>query len=253
VLRASRLELGARDIDAERAIDGLRRRLSQDDRLLEVADHGAGTRGFVGSTGKPSTRRVSDIYRRAAATPAWGRFLFALVRECGSLRILELGTNLGISAAHLCAALAANERKQAAGRLVTIEGDPGLAALAREHLHQLGHAARCRVVVGRFADVLDSVKTEHAPFDLAFIDGHHEERAAHAYWRSLRPAMAAGGCVAFDDIEPGRPVRRAWRRIVADERLRGASAVDLLGMGLLFVPGAETDARAEIPTRSRGQ
>jgi predicted O-methyltransferase YrrM len=239
VERASRL--GAWE-DAERgeeAIDELRGRLAADERKVEIEDHGAGTRGLTGANHKPSHRTVSEIYGRAAATPAWGRFLFALVRELKPRTILELGTNLGVSAAHLSAGLAVNEERHGVtGQLTTIEGDATLADLARVHLAELGHSGRTEVVTGRFAELLETVKSERGPFDLVFIDGHHEEAATIRYWQSLRSALAEGACVAFDDIEPGRPVRRAWRRIIAEARERDAGFVDLVGMGLLFTSGA---------------
>jgi predicted O-methyltransferase YrrM len=235
VLDALRARTDSDEESAGRAIAELRQRLSDDHRPLTIEDHGAGTRGMVGGEAKPAVRTISEIYGRAAATPAWGRILYRLVRALEPRSVLELGTNLGVSAAHLAAALEVNERRGGgSGRLVTIEGDAGLADLARENLARLGHAGRTTVLTGRFSDVLDSVKREHGPFDLAFIDGHHEEAATRDYWLSIRGAMDGGGCVAFDDIEPGRPVRRAWKRIVAEERAAGGAAVDLIGMGLLF-------------------
>jgi predicted O-methyltransferase YrrM len=133
---------------------------------------------------------------------------------------------------------------------VTIEGDPGIAGVARTHLDRLGHRDRVDVITGRFGDVLPHVLTD--PFDLVFVDGHHEEAATHAYWEMLRPTLPAGACVAFDDIEPGRPVRRAWKRIVSAEKARGAVAVDLLGLGLLFMPAAGAGAAESVSASELG-
>jgi predicted O-methyltransferase YrrM len=234
--RALRLRLSGAEADAEAAIDSLRSDLERDERLVYVEDHGAGTRGLMLSETKPRARRVADVYRRAAARPAWGRLLFSLVRELRPQRVLELGTSLGVSAAHLASALALNEVEGfGAGRLLTIEGDPGVAELARGHLGDLALGDRVDVVTGVFADALPRILVERGPFDLVFVDGHHDEVATLAYWRMLRPHLAPGACVGFDDIEPGRPVRRAWRRIIAAERGEGAGAVDLVGLGLLFL------------------
>jgi predicted O-methyltransferase YrrM len=247
---AARLALAPDEAEAEATVDALRRDLAADGRSLLVRDHGAGTRGLVSAEAKPPARRVADVYRRAAASPGWGRFLFRLVRGLRPTRVLELGTSLGVSAAHLALALALNDRERGTrSRLVTVEGDPGLAALARGHLARAGVAGRVAVVEGRFADVLPGVLAAHGPFDLAFLDGHHEEAATLAYWRTLGPHLAPGACVAFDDVEPGRPVRRAWTRIAREETAAGAEAVDLLGLGLLFLPasGAARAVRASDP------
>ena len=249
--RAALLELDHAEVDAEQAIRDLRHELARDNRRLRVQDHGAGTRGLLGTEGKPVSRRVADIYRRAAAKPGWGRFLYCLVRELRPSRVLELGTSLGVSAAHIAAALEWNEAKGfAPARLVTIEGDPGIAGVARAHLKRMGHGDRVEVVTGRFADVVPHVITDS--FDLVFVDGHHEEAATNAYWEMLRPNLPADACVTFDDIEPGRPVRRAWLRIVAAERARGAVAVDLLGLGLLFMPAAGAGASESVTASEIG-
>jgi predicted O-methyltransferase YrrM len=252
VERAARLQLARGEAVAEAAVGRLRAALAASTETLRIEDHGAGTRsGLLPRTSKPTERRVADVYSRAAASPAWGRFLFRLAREQRPRRVLELGTSLGVSAAHLAAALALNEAEdERPGRLVTLEGDPGLAALAADALAGLGHAGRAAVVVGPFAETLPGVLAAHGPFDLVFLDGHHEEAATLGYFDRLRAYLAPGACVLFDDVEPGRPVRRAWRRVLA--RTPHAGAADLLGLGLLFLPDAPSaDPPADPPVRVR--
>ena len=210
--RAASLRLRRGERPAEAAIDALRQRLRRSPDTVEVVDYGAGSAG----TNAPE-RAVAEVYRRAATGPAWGRFLFGLVRGMRPARVLELGTNLGVGSAHLAAALALNEAAGAPeGRLVTLEGAPALAALAAGHLARLGHgvcggpACRVRVVVGPFAETLADVAAAEGPFDLVFVDGHHEAEAALAYLDTLRPHLADGALVVLDDVEPGRPVREAW-------------------------------------------
>ena len=216
VARASRLRLSPPERAAEAAIDALRQRLAASDDVVEVVDFGAGTRGGA----RPPVRPVREVVRRAATGPAWGRFLFGLAREARPRRVLELGTNLGLGAAHLAAALALAETGGGPpGRLVTLEGAPALAARAADHLRELGHAVgpggRVRVEVGPFAETLGPVAEAEGPFDLVFVDGHHEEEAALAYVEAIRPHLAPGALLVLDDVEPGRPVRRAWARLRA--------------------------------------
>ena len=247
VRRASTLRLGERERAAEAEIDALRARLAGSDEAVEVVDYGAGTHGGD----RPPTRRVADVYRRAATGPAWGRFLFGLARAHRPARVLELGTNLGVGSAHLAAALALNDAEPAyagrggaqtaeAGRLVTLEGAPALADRAERALHDLGHAERVRVVIGPFAETLGGVAEgpPAARFDLVFIDGHHEAAAALAYVETLAPHLAPGALLVLDDVEPGRPVRRAWRALRAGRvsALRGAAAFYAGRYGLLFAP-----------------
>ena len=71
--------------------------LLTDKHLLEIEDHGAGSR----TSGFQRNRSVSSIARQAVISPAQGAMLFRLVRWGGYHRILELGTSLGLSAAYM--------------------------------------------------------------------------------------------------------------------------------------------------------
>ena len=215
--RACALGLTPPERRAEAAVDALRQRLAGSGETVGVVDYGAGTRGGV----RPPVRAVAEVYRRAATGPAWGRFLFGLARGLRPARVLELGTNLGVGAAHLAGALALTEAGGGpAGRLVTLEGAPALADRAAGALAALGHGVgggrRVEVVVGPFAETLPGVAARAAagaPFDLVFVDGHHDPAAALGYLGALAGALAPGAVVVLDDVEPGRPVRRAWRRL----------------------------------------
>ncbi len=232
----SSLRITEAERDAESAIDRYRAALAASNDVIAMEDFGAGTRaGLLARETKPAERRVAEIYARAAATPAWGRFLFRLVRALRPRAVLELGANLGVSAAHLALALDRNNRDGGPdGRLVTLEGDPTLAERARAVLRDLGQDGRAAVVTGRFDDTLPGVLGTHGPFDLVFLDGHHEEAATLRYFARVRPHLAPGACVAFDDVEPMRPVRRAWRRIRCEHPASGS--VYLFGLGLWFAP-----------------
>jgi predicted O-methyltransferase YrrM len=184
---------------------------------------------------KPHLRSIADIARRAAVPDMWGRFLFVLVRRLKSRTILELGTSLGISGAYLVAALRLNGQDPTAvpGRLVSLEGDPNLADRASQVLHRQGPGI-ARVVQGRFDVRLPEVVGRDGPFDLVFIDGHHEEKAVVAYFDVIRPGLRSGAVLVVDDLEPwASTVFRGWRQIV---RAYPAQNVLHLGkMGLLHV------------------
>ena len=244
VRRASALRLTDAERADEQAVADLYARLARSSASVEVVDHGAGTRGGAGPE-----RQLADIVRRAATGPAWGRFLYGLARALRPRRALELGTNLGISAAHLGLALARTEAEgRGRGDLVTLEGAPALADLARAHLDALAVGDHVDVVTGRFADTLPDVLASGGPFDLVFIDGHHEEEAAFAYASSIRPRLAPGALLVLDDVEPTRPVRRAWERLRAAHPEDGALWLGKLGLLSLgsgaHSPGSRAARRA---------
>jgi predicted O-methyltransferase YrrM len=213
VERAVTLRLTPGEVADEQAVNALRARLAASQATVEVVDYGAGSAG-----GNAPVRRVADVYRRASSGPLWGRVMSGLVRGLRPRRVLELGTNLGVSGAHIALALARNEAEGGpAGTLVTLEGAPALADLARAHLEGLGHGERrIRVVVGPFAETLGPVCASDGPFDLVFVDGHHARDAALGYVAAVRPFLTPGAIVVLDDVEPGRPVREAYRALAAE-------------------------------------
>lgn len=120
-------------------------------------------------------------------------------------RFAEAGTAFGDGAL----AIARNISSDA--RLVTVETDPGRAAVARGRLP----AGGVELVVGRW----DAELPARAPFDLLFLD-------APASTEGFEPAissLAPGGILVKDDLTPGRdakddPVRRC---LLDDPRLVG--------------------------------
>ena len=204
-------------------------------RDMQCLPHGAGTRPSAlrddAAGVKPVQRTVADIYRRAASTHPWALFLFKLVRAQRPERVLELGTNLGVAAAYLNAALDLN----GTGHLTTIEGDPTLAELASEHLEATSERA-ADVIQGRFQDVLPKLLPRVAPLDLVFLDGHHEDRPTRDYFAQIAPHLAPHALVVFDDVEPWRGVYRAYRAVMGANP--GARAVHLGKIALLQGDGS---------------
>jgi caffeoyl-CoA O-methyltransferase len=72
-------------------------------------------------------------------------------------RILEIGTGTGESTVALAQQLAPD------GRLITMQSDPSLTVLAREHIAAAGLAGRVSVIVGEPRRFLHKIR---GPFDL---------------------------------------------------------------------------------------
>jgi predicted O-methyltransferase YrrM len=197
-------------------IEALRAELEACDRQIPKTDYGAGTRrmqrteaeAYRGIVTTTSVSRAS----RASQSRVWALFLFGLVRRLRPRRCLELGTCVGISAAYQAAALQLN----GAGTLVTLEGDPALAALATDNLDGLGLGDDVHLVPGRFQDTLQGVLEEHGPVDHAFIDGHHDGTATLGYFEQLLPHLERPALLVFDDVSwPG--MRPAWHAITVSD------------------------------------
>lgn len=157
--------------------------------------------------------------------PRAARALHAFAREFQPRRVLELGTNLGISTAYLAAAL------RPGGRVVTLEGSPYRVRVAREVHAQLGLRG-IEYRVGLFADTLDDALAALGAVELVFIDGHHQYAPTLAYFEAIWKHAAPGAVFLFDDIRWSRGMRRAWARLRRDPRFAVTADLGILGVGI---------------------
>lgn len=138
---------------------------------------------------------------------AEGSLLHVLARAQGAQRILELGTAIGYSGTWLARALPPS------GQLITVEGNPETAAIAKRNFEKTGVASRVAIRVGHAQEVLKGLQ---GPFDLIFNDIDKE-----GYPEVLGPCidrLRVGGLLVTDNV--------LWRGDVArDERSRETEAI----------------------------
>lgn len=163
----------------------------------------------------------------ASRSQPWCEFLFHLARSVKPERVVEMGACVGISASYIAAALETNGK----GRLVTLEGDPTLSGLTEETLRGLGLAHRAEVVCGSFDETLKASLERMRPVDLLFHDGAHEAWCYEQDFAIMRPYLAPGAVVVFDDIRWGdTDTIGAWRKIVAHEQVKGSLDCGAIGV-----------------------
>lgn len=187
------------------------------------------------SGGRGTTSTVGDVTRRASVPRHEAALLFALVRRLGARRCLEMGTCVGISGAYLGGAMAT----QGGGRLVSLEGHADRAEVARGVWERLG-LEDAEVRVGRFDRTLPDA-LEAGPFDLVFVDGHHDGEATIDYVDRIRARSRPGALLVLDDIDWSDDMRLAWTSLRA--RLTASTTSDLGRLGLLRLGGADAGPR----------
>jgi predicted O-methyltransferase YrrM len=106
----------------------------------------------------------------------------------GARRVLEVGTLGGYSGIWLARALPSD------GRLVTIEGDEGRAAVARTAFERAGVADRVDLRVG---EALDTLATLDGPFDAVFLDA--DKAPLPAYLDETLRLLRVGGLLLCDN------------------------------------------------------
>lgn len=211
-------------------LEELRNNLETSSTEISITDFGAGSKDINLTDremyqGKVVKKTIGEVCRSASKPYKWSFLLFKLVREFRPCVCLELGTNLGISAAYQAAGLKLNNK----GKIVTLEGAESLASLSKKNLEKLG-LENFEVVIGRFQDTLPKVLKDNAPFDFVFIDGHHEEKATLTYFQEILPFLSDGAILIFDDINWSSGMIRAWNTIQKNENLE--FSFDLYNLGI---------------------
>jgi caffeoyl-CoA O-methyltransferase len=162
------------------------------------------------------------------------RLLEALIVISGARSVLELGTFTGVGALAMAAALPAD------GRLVTLERDPGNAAVARRHIAASPLADRIELIEG---DARETLLRLPGPFDLVWIDAWKAEYPG--YLDAVLPKLAPRGVMIADNLfrdgatlppanddEDTHGVLEFARQVQEDERLHNVLLT--VGDGLLL-------------------
>lgn len=164
--------------------------------------------------------------------PVGGKFLHLIARIAGARRVLEIGTLGGYSTIWLARAVGDG------GQVVTVEAEPGHAAIARASIDAAGVGGRVEIKIGRGTDVLPTLAGE-APFDLVFIDADKESNTFYLDWaaRLGRPGTVvvvdniarAGDIVDADSPDPKVQGSRAALQMLGDDPRFEATAVQTVG------------------------
>jgi predicted O-methyltransferase YrrM len=168
-------------------------------------------------------------------SPLQGKLLHILARGVGASKILEIGTLGGYSAIWLARAL------RAGGRLITLEADPGHAAVARANIERAGLTHVIDIRVGKAAETLPQLHAEgRGPFDFVFIDADKPGNPEYLKWslRLSRPGtlvvcdnVVRGGAVAeADNTDANVQGARTFLTLAAAEPRLCATAIQTVGV-----------------------
>lgn len=223
----------AADRELWEQIEGVRATLIVRTDVIEEVDYGAGSPGQQYSEdeqrkGVVTTTAVSTLAGFSKAAP-WAQLLFHLTCARRPARALEMGTCVGISGSYIAGAM----RQIGDGHLWTIEGSPATARLAQQTFSTLNLEKHVTSVVGPFHQTLGPCLTEYGPFDLVFIDGHHDGKATIDYFKLIRAHLSPHAILIFDDIAWSEEMANAWHDISTDAAVQGQ--MRLGGMGAIVL------------------
>ncbi|MEO7443503.1 MAG: O-methyltransferase [Acidimicrobiales bacterium] len=167
--------------------------------------------------------------------PNQGKLLHLLVKMGAARNVLEIGTLGGYSTIWMARALAPG------GRLVSLELDPGHAAVARRALDAAGLTGVVDVRVGpALASLAAMASAGEGPFDFVFLDADKEHNADYLDW-SLRLTRPGSVIVMDNVVREGEVIdgasadptvsgtRRLFDRLAAEPRV-SATAIQTVGV-----------------------
>lgn len=204
---------------AFRDVEAVRQKMLSSDAALKVVDFGTGGT-------KASKRSISSIARRSGSSKRQGQMLFRLVNHLNPQTLLELGTSLGISTLYL--ASAARE-----SQMISIEGSPETAQVARLNLELLGLSPKVEVREGAFETQLGPALQDLKVLDWVFMDGNHQLEATLQYFEQCLAAAHEKTVFVLDDTHWSAGMAEAWAKIQNHPRV--TLTLDFFELSLVFI------------------
>ncbi len=205
--------------EAYDTIEGVRKKMIVDERLLTIQDFGAGS-----TVVKGNKRKVNSIAKSSLKPAKYGQLLFRIVQYYEGKNIVELGTSLGVTTAYLAASTKSNT-------VTTFEGADEVAAVALQNFNNL-QFNNIEIIKGNFDDTLPKFLQSSSKIDLAFVDGNHRKQPTLQYFEMLLEKATNNSILVFDDIHWSKEMEEAWEIICRHPSV--TLTIDLFFIGLVF-------------------
>lgn len=199
-------------------IETIRKELKKNNTQIFVRDFGAGSRNNSGNS-----RTISDIAKHSLKSRKYASLLYRMVKYFQPVKILELGTSLGISTCYMAKANSMTE-------IITVEGCANIVEIAEKNAQKAG-LKNIVFIKGSFDDVLDELAGKHNP-GFVFFDGNHIEEATIKYFETCLPYVMNESVFVFDDINWSDGMKQAWEKIKNHDQV--TVTIDMFFMGLVF-------------------
>lgn len=199
----------------------IRKECLKSNEIIQKTDYGEGGKNKLARVYPVALRQIA----RASLTPPRNAArLYRLTKFIKAANILELGTSIGITTAHLALA-------NPGARIITLEGCPQLCRKAKEHFDRLD-IKNIELLEGRFEENLPAALDRLGKVDLVYIDGNHYKEAMIDYYEQCVAHSGNESILIFDDIHSSPGMEEAWDLIRQKEEVR--VSLDLFTTGWLI-------------------
>lgn len=227
----------------------LRGLLKESSDTVEVEDLGAGSH----TDGVKKYRKVKSIAQSAVSPDFQCEWLFKICNFYKPLKIIELGTSLGVSTLYI------SEGSPSDAVIKTLEGSREIARLAQRNFEWFyssfkkygmrfhnsevvenvvfkdkppANYLKINIVEGNFDDTLPRTLQEIQRLDLAFIDGNHRYEPTMRYFQDCLKFSHTESIFIFDDIHWSAEMEQAWTDIKNHPSVK--ITIDLFWCGIVF-------------------
>ncbi len=211
--------LNKQEHPATLAIEKKRVSLLSNKNVIEVWDRGAGSRQI-----DKKYRPVKKIASSSLKPKKYGQLLYRIIAYFNPTNVIEMGTSLGITTCYIAAAV--NDKP-----VITMEGAPTIAAIARQQFEELG-IKNIQIVEGDFDKTLTTVLESIDKVGMAYVDGNHKYVPTIQYFHDLLGKSNEDTVFIFDDIHWSAEMEKAWEQI--KEHPSVTLTIDLFYIGLVF-------------------
>jgi len=190
--------------------------LKLDKTVNTIEDFGAGSKHLN------KQRSISQIFNTSSSKGKFGELLFRLSKHYQPKKVLEFGTSLGIGTIHMSLGHPDSE-------IITVEADPSTREAALKNFQRLN----CKNIISIPSTFNDFLKEYNgSPFDLIFIDGHHDGNALKNYLNLLDKHSHNDTIFILDDIRWSNSMHDAWNEIKSMDKYH--VTMDLFRMGIVL-------------------
>ncbi len=182
---------------------------------------------------------VRDICKKAASSEKWCQFLYHIAKNVNNPKILEIGTNLGISGSYMLEAL-----KGKKGKLITMEGLPQLCEISNQRFSEIVPNSKFEIIQGLYDNTFPKLMERAEEFNLIFIDGNHKKEPTLQYFNALKSGIGRAGIFVFDDIYWSESMTDAWKIIKKDDGVN--FSIDLYEQGIVIIDKDESRKNMEF-------
>ena len=188
-----------------------------------------------------AVKQIKDIYKVSASPKVWGELLYFLAKNGRSKKILEIGTNVGVSGTYIIHGMKQNDE---AFKFITMEGLNQLCALSKQQFSTITDNNNFDVIPGLYDNTFPKLIEKETNFDLLFIDGNHQRDPTLEYFDALKNCITKKAVFIFDDIYYNVEMTEAWNIAKKDKSVN--FSIDLYKWGIIIIDKSETIKNREF-------